>query len=152
MLVQNGGAKATMAMDETTGPSAARPPSLKVSIRIGRRRQCGGRANDGYWGIAVFANTTYNVRSMPKRDGDSPGRSQSRSLVTTPAQCLRQASVPALTAEWQQYKLALQTGTVASVRAENHFELAASHPGQSGSTWFLCLPADLPQPRKWKPY
>src|ERR1039458_5162286 len=51
-LVEHGNSAAKVAVDETTGPSAALPRSLKVSVTSATEAAPAGIQNDGYWGIA----------------------------------------------------------------------------------------------------
>jgi alpha-N-arabinofuranosidase len=58
-LYETGNADASMAMDMTTGPSAALPLSLAITIRSATDQYPAGVANEGYWGIAVRPDMTY---------------------------------------------------------------------------------------------
>jgi alpha-L-arabinofuranosidase len=129
VLVEQGNAQASMELDKDTGPSAAIPRSLKVSIQTADDKNQAGVANTGYWGMAVRSNETYQCSFYAKGDGGLTGPLVARLVSDRTGTVLAQASVPSITGEWQQYKLALKTGTVPMVNAENHFELAASHSG-----------------------
>lgn len=129
VLVEQGHAQASMELDKSTGPSSALPRSLKVSIQAADANNQAGVANTGYWGMAVRSNETYPCSFYAKSDGGLTGPLIARLVSDRTGTVLAQASIPAVSNEWQQYKLALKTGTVAAVSAENHFELAASHPG-----------------------
>src|SRR5271163_2202221 len=59
-LYESGNADASMVMDMSTGPSAALPLSLQVTIRSATDQAPAGVANEGYWGIAVRPRTTYH--------------------------------------------------------------------------------------------
>jgi alpha-L-arabinofuranosidase len=129
MLVEQGNAQASMELDKSTGPSSAIPRSLKISIQTADANNQAGVANTGYWGMAVRSNETYQCSFYAKSDGGLTGPLIARLVSDRTGTVLAQASVPAVSGEWQQYKLALKTGTVSAVTGENHFELAASHPG-----------------------
>jgi alpha-N-arabinofuranosidase len=129
VLVEQGDAQASMALDKDTGPSTAIPRSLKISIQTADANNQAGVANTGYWGMAVRSNETYQCSFYARSDGGLTGPVVARLVSDRTGAVLAQASVPAITGEWQQYKLALKTGTVPIVNAENHFELAASHSG-----------------------
>jgi alpha-L-arabinofuranosidase len=129
VLVERGNAQASMELDKATGPSTAIPHSLKVSIRKADANNQAGAANTGYWGMAVRSNETYQCSFYARSDAGLTGPLVARLASDRTGAVLAQASVPAITGEWQQYKLALKTGTVPIVNAENHFELAASHSG-----------------------
>jgi alpha-N-arabinofuranosidase len=129
VLIEQGDAQASMELDKDTGPSTAIPRSLKVSIQTADAKNQAGVANTGYWGMAVRSNETYQCSFYARSDGGLAGPVVARLVSDRTGAVLAQASVPAITGEWQQYKLALKTGTVSAVSGENHFELAASHPG-----------------------
>ena len=129
VLIEQGNAQASMELDKDTGPSTAIPRSLKVSIQTADAKNQAGVANTGYWGMAVRSNETYQCSFYARSDGGLTGPVVARLVSDRTGAVLAQASVPAITGEWQQYKLALKTGTVSAVSGENHFELAASHPG-----------------------
>ena len=129
VLIEQGNAQASMEFDKDTGPSTAIPRSLKVSIQTADAKNQAGVANTGYWGMAVRSNETYQCSFYARSDGGLTGPVVARLVSDRTGAVLAQVSVPAITGEWQQYKLALKTGTVSAVSGENHFELAASHPG-----------------------
>ncbi len=129
VLIEQGDAQASMELEKDTGPSAAIPRSLKISIQTADDKNQAGVANTGYWGMAVRSNETYQCSYYARSDGGLTGPLVARLVSDRTGAVLAQASVPAVTGEWQHYKLALKTGTVPIVNAENHFELAASHPG-----------------------
>ena len=129
VLIEQGNAQASMELDKDTGPSTAIPRSLKVSIQTADAKNQAGVANTGYWGMAVRSNETYQCSFYARSDGGLAGPVVARLVSDRTGAVLAQASVPAITGEWQRHKLALKTGTVSAVSGENHFELAASHPG-----------------------
>ena len=129
VLIEQGNAQASMEFDKDTGPSTAIPRSLKVSIQTADAKNQAGVANTGYWGMAVRSNETYQCSFYARSDGGLTGPVVARLVSDRTGAVLAQVSVPAITGEWQQHKLALKTGTVSAVSGENHFELAASHPG-----------------------
>ncbi|HEY3989737.1 MAG TPA: alpha-L-arabinofuranosidase C-terminal domain-containing protein [Acidobacteriaceae bacterium] len=129
VLVEQGSAQASIALDKTTGPSAAIPRSLKITIQTADAKNQAGVANTGYWGMAVRADENYQCSFYAKADGGFAGPLTARLVSDRTGAVLAHASVPAITGDWQQYKLALKTGAVPAVTAENHFELVATHPG-----------------------
>jgi alpha-N-arabinofuranosidase len=129
VLVEQGNAQASMELDKSTGPSTAIPHSLKVAIQTADAKDQGGVANTGYWGMAVRSNETYQCSFFAKADGGMTGPIMARLVSDRTGAVLAQASVPAISGEWQQYKLALKTRAVPVVSAENHFELLANHAG-----------------------
>ena len=55
-----GNARGTMADDKTTGPSAALPRSLKVTVTRADATNTVGLRNGGWWGIPVGWNTSFD--------------------------------------------------------------------------------------------
>jgi alpha-N-arabinofuranosidase len=144
VLLEQGNAQAGMELDNSTGPSAAIPRSLKVSIQSADASHQAGVVNTGYWGMAVRGNETYQCSFYAKTDGGQSGKIfgpvTARLVSDRTGAVLAQASTPAISGDWQQYKLTLKTGAVPIVTAENHFELAVSHPG----TLYLSLVSVFP--------
>ncbi len=59
MLVQRGNASAAIESDKTTGPSAALPYSLRLTVDAATPKDAAGIANNGWWGMAVRPHTAY---------------------------------------------------------------------------------------------
>jgi alpha-L-arabinofuranosidase len=129
VLLEQGTAQAAMELDNTAGPSQAIPRSLKLTIQNADARNQAGVVNNGYWGMAVRGNEAYQCSFYAKADARFTGPLTARLVSDRTGAVLAQASVPAITDQWQQYKLTLKTGSVPVVSADNHFELAASHAG-----------------------
>jgi alpha-L-arabinofuranosidase len=129
VLLEQGNARASMELGKSTGPSNAIPRSLKVTIQAADAKNQAGVVNTGYWGIAVRGNETYQCSFYAKSENGLTGPLTARLVSDRTGAVLAQASVPAISGEWQQHKLALKTGAVPVVSGENHFELAASHTG-----------------------
>ena len=130
-LVARGNSVADLSVDQTTGPSAALPRSLKVSVTSATEPAPAGVQNDGYWGIPVRAQTSYSGSFYAKTD--SAGVPVTVSLVndetgTTAAS----ATVTGLTGEWKQYTFTLKTAQV-PVTANNHLILTIPRPA---TVWF----------------
>src|SRR5580692_9827641 len=59
-LYEWGNADASMEIDRTTGPSAALPLSLKLTVKSASEHDPAGILNLGYWGFPVKPQTTYH--------------------------------------------------------------------------------------------
>lgn len=129
VLVEQGNALAAMEIDKSTGPSQAIPRSLEVTIQKADATNQAGVANSGYWGMAVRGNEAYQCSFYAKADTGFTGPVTARLVSDRTGAVLAQASVPAISGDWQQYKLTLKTSAVPAVSAENHFELIANQPG-----------------------
>jgi alpha-N-arabinofuranosidase len=130
-LVQRGSSAAKISVDETTGPSAALPRSIKLSVASATEAEPAGIQNDGYWGIAVRPRTTYSGSFYAK--SDAAGIPVTVSLVNDQTGALAaSATVTGLTGEWKQYTFTLRTGEV-PVTADNHLVLTIPRPA---TVWF----------------
>ena len=140
VLVEQGNALAAMEIDKSTGPSQALPRSLKVTVQKADAKNQAGVANTGYWGMAVRGDESYQCSFYAKADSGITGPVTARLVSDRTGAVLAQASVPAISGDWQQYKLTLKTAAVPAVSAENHFELVANQPG----TLYLSLISVFP--------
>ena len=66
-LVEDGNARAKMAVDESTGPSTALPKSLKIEIEQADAQNQAGVLNVGWWGMALHAQ--HGVQRLLLRQG-----------------------------------------------------------------------------------
>jgi alpha-N-arabinofuranosidase len=130
-LATKGAAQASISYDEKTGPSAALPHSLKLSVTSASESAPAGVQNDGYWGIAVRPQTTYVGSFYAKTD--SAGLPVTISLTNDITGAVAgAATVPGLTSEWQQYHYTIKTGDV-PVTSNNHLILTVP---RAANVWF----------------
>jgi alpha-N-arabinofuranosidase len=130
-LVERGNSAAKVSVDETTGPSAALPRSIKVSVTSATDAQPAGIQNDGYWGIAVRPRTTYSGSFYAK--SDNARIPVTVSLVNDQTGAVAASTtVTGLTAEWKQYTFTLRTEDL-SATANNHLVLTVPRPA---TVWF----------------
>ncbi|MGA3070553.1 MAG: alpha-L-arabinofuranosidase C-terminal domain-containing protein [Terracidiphilus sp.] len=144
-LVEHGSSAAKVSVDETAGPSAALPRSIKVSVTSATDAGPAGIQNDGYWGIAVRPRTTYSGSFYAK--SDNARIPVTVSLVNDQTGTVAaSATVEGLTGEWKQYTFTLRTEDV-PVTANNHLILTIARPA---TVWFdlvsLFPPAYLDRP------
>lgn len=130
-LIQNGDAQATIAGDKTTGPSAALPHSLKLTVTSASEHSSAGFLNGGYWGIPLHPDTTYHGSFYAKADGDL-GPITIHLVNNNTGAVEASGTVSALTSDWKQYTYTLKTaGLVPS--STNHIEFTVQKPG---TAWF----------------
>jgi len=67
-LVSRGNSVAKVSVDDKTGPSAALPRSIKVSVTSATAAAPAGVQNDGFWGIPVRPKTSYAGSFYAKTD------------------------------------------------------------------------------------
>jgi len=127
-LVRNGNAKANADVDKATGPSAALPTSLKLTINEASAGNEAGLSNPGYWGMAVRPHTKYVGSLYAKVDGDV-GVMTARLVSDGSGAVLAQTTISLHAGAWSQYSFTLETGAVPSVSAANHLELTVAHAG-----------------------
>jgi len=125
-LVARGNSAVKVSIDEQTGPSAALPRSIKVSVSAATEAAPAGVQNDGYWGFPVRPRTSYAGSFYAK--SDTGGVPVTVSLVNDETGVTAAtATVGGLTGEWKQYRFTLKTGQ-APVSANNHLILTIPQP------------------------
>jgi alpha-N-arabinofuranosidase len=102
-LYEWGNADASMAIDRTTGPSAALPLSLQLTVKSASDHDRAGISNLGYWGFPVRPQTTYHGSFYAKASDASIGP-VSVSLVEDETGEAISTTVPAITTAWQQHR------------------------------------------------
>ena len=130
-LYEWGNADASMAIDRTTGPSAALPLSLQVTVKSASPHDQAGISNLGYWGFPVKPQTTYHG-SFYARASDASIGPVTVSLVEDETGKAISTTVPSLTSEWQQHEFTLQSDA-ATKSSQYHLVLSVGKPG---TVWF----------------
>ncbi len=131
-LYEKGTADASMVMDMSTGPSAALPLSLQITIRSASDRAPAGVANEGYFGMAVRPGTTYEGSFYAKADDPAIGPITVSLINNDSAKVLATTTVPGVTSAWKQYTFTLRSGGDAP-SSRNRLVLTAGKPGK---LWF----------------
>jgi alpha-N-arabinofuranosidase len=132
VLVLKGDAAASMKVDKSTGPSAALTNSLKLTVDKADSANPAGIQNEGYWGIPLRPNTSYQASFYAKADASSSGPVTVSLVNDNSGEVAAQATVSALSSDWKQYKVSLHTGEI-PISSENHLILTVEH---SGTIWF----------------
>lgn len=127
-LVEDGNAQAKMELDKSTGPSAALPESLKLEVTQADAQNQAGVLNQGYWGMAVTANTTYSGSLYARADSPAIGSITVKLVSNADKKTLASATVSGVTTDWKQHQFTLRTGAVPASSA-NHLELTVGHAG-----------------------
>ncbi|HEV2710653.1 MAG TPA: alpha-L-arabinofuranosidase C-terminal domain-containing protein [Edaphobacter sp.] len=131
-ILENGNARATMAIDKTTGPSKALPLSLKLTVDTAAQHSEAGIVNSGYWGIPVRSSEQYHGSFYAKADNANIGAVTISLINDKTGVHAATATVPMLSTEWKRYEYTLKTGAV-TASAANHLTLSVEHPG---TAWF----------------
>lgn len=127
-LVTDGNAQASMQPDPSTGPSAAIPYSLRVSVTRADAADPAGVLNTGYWGIATRPRTTYRGSFWAKADSSAMGPVTVSLVANQSGEVLARAKVADLTTAWKQYTFQLRTQQV-ETSAANTLHLTVGHAG-----------------------
>ena len=95
VAVTQGDAQASIEVDQKDGPSAALPRSLKLTVKQAGNAEEAGVQNDGYWGIPVRPDTTYQASFYAKADSpvDRPDQDQHRERLHRRNACQRHGSL-----------------------------------------------------------
>jgi alpha-L-arabinofuranosidase len=138
-LVEKGDAEAKMAVDTTTGPSAALPHSLRIDVSTASAESPAGVLNTGYWGMAARPNTTYHGSFYAKESASAVGPVTVALVANQSGRVLASATVTGIGADWKQYSYTLRTGAIEPSQG-NHLSITVTRPG---SLW-LCLATLFP--------
>ncbi len=132
ILQQDGNAEAAMALDTTTGPSTALSRSMKLTVKQADASNLARVRNDGYWGIPLQPQTTYQSSLYAKADKNSNGPVTVSLINNNTGAVVATTQIAALTTEWKPYSFVLKTGAM-QASAANHFILSVAQPG---TFWF----------------
>ncbi len=130
-MVAWGKSVVSVSLDESTGPSADLPRSLKVSVTSASAAAPAGVENGGYWGIPVRPNTIFSGSFYARTDSAGLAVTVGLENDQTGATAAK-ATVMGLTGEWKQYSYTLKTGSV-PVTSNNHLMLTIDKPA---TVWF----------------
>jgi alpha-N-arabinofuranosidase len=128
-LVTSPGAEGTVATN-TNDPinTTALTTSLKLTISNVPDDGRVGVANDGYWGIPVKPNTTYQCSFYAKASNSFNGPVTISIESNDGETVYASATVPAITGTWKRYKVTLKTGKVTTT-ADARFVISAGSKG-----------------------
>jgi alpha-L-arabinofuranosidase len=133
-LYEWGSADATMEIDHTTGPSAALPLSLALTVKTASPGDRAGISNLGYWGYPVRPQTTYHGSFYAKASDASIGP-VTVSLVEDETGKAISTTVPSLSSTWQQHEFTLHSNAAAT-SSQYHLVLSVGKPG---TVWFSLI-------------
>src|SRR5690349_11547055 len=127
-LVEDGNAQAKMKADDATGPSEALKSSLRLDVTQADPQNQAGVLNEGYWGMALRANTTYTGSFYAKTDSDALSAVNVKLISNKDGKVLATTSVSGITTGWKQHEFTLKTGNI-QPSSSNHLVLTVAHPG-----------------------
>lgn len=126
-VLTHGNSVAEMTADKDNGPSKALPYSLAVKVSAASEGNEAGIANDGYWGMAVHASTTYTGSFYAKVSG--VGDAHVRLVANDTGMTVAEAKVPVQDGDWKQYTYTMKSTAMVRDGSANHFEITFAHPG-----------------------
>jgi alpha-N-arabinofuranosidase len=117
-VVTSDGAQGAYSLD-TTDPvnTNALTTSLKLNIATVPAGGRVGVANDGYWGIPAYSNTTYTASFYAKASDGFSGPLKVTIESSDGATNYASATVSGIGAAWKKYSVTLKTGKVQSTAA-----------------------------------
>ncbi len=124
-----GNSLATMDVDRTQGPSEALEHSLELTVKQADPANQAGVRNEGYWGMALRANTTYKGSLYAKADSADIGPINVALVNDNSGRAVANATIPALSTEWKRYDFTLRTEKI-DTSSENHLRLMVGHAGK----------------------
>ncbi len=131
-MVARGDSSANVSIDESDGPSAAQPRSLRVTVSKASASSPAGVENGGFWGIPVRPNTAYSGSFYAK--SDTAGIPVTVALENDQTGAVAASVVVSgITKEWRQYSYTLHSGANVPVSASNHLILTIAQPA---TVWF----------------
>lgn len=128
-LVRQGDAKASMQLDNASGPSKALPYSLKLSVESAAAGSEAGLNSSGYWGIALRPHTTYHGSFYAKLDDTAIGPITARLINDRTGTVWAESKIPVHSGAWSNYAYTLTTSATLTPSAENHLQLSVAHAG-----------------------
>jgi alpha-N-arabinofuranosidase len=132
-LVQEGGAVASIALDNANVLNEHLPTSLRLDVSTASAAGRAGIANDGYWGIPVKPGTRYHASFYARAAAGFAGPLFVGIESPDGATVFAQAVVKNLTGDWQKYAVTLTTPRQLAPTADARFVVAMHSPG---TVWF----------------
>jgi alpha-L-arabinofuranosidase len=132
-LVQEDGAVASIALDDTNALNKELPISLRLDATAASETNRAGIANEGYWGIPVKPKTSYHASFYAKAAAGFNGPVTVAIESVDGAMVFAQAKVKHLADNWQKYSVTLTIPRNVTPTTKARFALAINSPG---TVWF----------------
>ena len=126
----------TMALDES---QPVPNTTLTRSLRLDAKQAGAGVKNDGFWGVPVKSNTTYQVSFWAKAAPGFRGELRAGLESNVGKMTFAQTKTGPLTNGWRKYSGTLQTGNIAPSQS-NSLAIRASAPGTVWVTMVSLFP------------
>ena len=132
-VVKDAGSDGAIALDQSPVPNTALTTALSSATAVAKGRV--GAANEGFWGIPVKPDTTYQVSFWAKGNSSTSGPLTVSIESNDGSQVWATAVVRQITAAWKKYTATLKTGKL-TPSITNRFVISTSRPG---TTWFSLM-------------
>jgi alpha-N-arabinofuranosidase len=128
-LVEEGNSEVAISVDRTTGPSDTLKFSMLVDVKKADEHDPAGVLNEGYWGMPLHPDTTYQGSFYAKADSADLGPITVSLVGNQSGKTLAAAQVAGVDSDWKQYKFTLKTGAL-EPSAANHLRITVGHTGK----------------------
>ncbi|HEX9366016.1 MAG TPA: alpha-L-arabinofuranosidase C-terminal domain-containing protein [Vicinamibacterales bacterium] len=145
-VVKDAGGEGTISLDQSPVPNTALTTALKLEVSAASGKGRVGAANEGYWGIPVKPDTTYQVSFWAKEIGSATGPLTVSIESNDGNTVWAKGTVARIAPEWKKYSATLKTGKL-TPSTTNRFVIATSRPG----TIWLSLVSVFPPTYKNRP-
>ncbi|MES2278177.1 MAG: alpha-L-arabinofuranosidase C-terminal domain-containing protein [Bacteroidota bacterium] len=130
-VVETGGGKANIQLDEKQVINTALTVSLKLTVDNSAGRV--GLANEGYWGIPVKPATSYKASFWAKATDDAAGPLTLSIESNDGTSTYATAQITLAKGSWKKYTATLTTAAGVKPTTQTRFVIGASH---TGTYWF----------------
>ena len=124
-----GNSMATIEIEKAEGPSEALPQSLLIDVKQADATNQAGVRNEGYWGMALRAHTSYKGSFYAKAESAEVGPVSISLVDDNDGKTVANTTVESLGTEWKKYEFTMTTGPIRP-SAENHLLLTLGHAGK----------------------
>ena len=126
----------TMALDES---QPVPDTTLTRSLRLDAQQAGAGVKNDGFWGVPVKPNTTYQISFWAKAESGFKGELRAGIESNVGKMTFASTRSGALSTTWKKYSGTLKTGNIAPSQS-NSLAIRASAPGTVWLTMVSLFP------------
>ncbi len=126
-VVEKGNARAKIRVDDGWGPSDALKTSLRLDVANADAHNPAGILNDGYWGMALAPDTTYQGSFYAKTNSTEAIEVTARLVDDYTGKIDASARIPGIGPSWSRHSFTLKTGAIQR-SPHNHLELLLNHP------------------------
>jgi len=131
-LIKVGNSDGQISLDSIEQKGTALDRNLRLDITSIDSKGRIGIANDGFWGIPVWANAKYTASFYAKTSADFKGNLSLAIESNDGKKVFAQAQVINVTGDWKKYTVALNTGKV-DTSSNTRFVITTKN---KGTVWF----------------